>query len=432
MAGRRMKLYFDDITSTASCSAAWARPTRGWPTSGNAWPSPGRSRRATGTAGTGPGLISRPGWSARPTTRPRPGTRSAPGAPTCARPSTSGRPSSSTATTWTGPSCAAPIRQRRRVRSALDHLAPRPRPVRAGLGLLFPRPQRVGRADRGRHPARRRLRRHRRRAVRLGRARARSRYVFAALDGPGQGSCCTTGASRCGRTGRRRAGHVRRHRGAARGRSGAHRPGRAVVRRADRAPRRGRGTPAGRVDRRPRPVGHGRGRLSTGWVPLAKLVDDSLADPQFEALLGDPAMKALLTPRMVTNGATTVRAYCADMRRYNNIGTAPRSLARPMSRTTSKDEASPARARSCSTTSPARRSSACSPRPKEPRAIARAWPDRVLGRRVQLAGLVAVQLNGLRIAGGRGEGCVGEAEVRPPATWCRRCRATGHGPGPGW
>src|SRR6202042_3194803 len=56
--------------------------------------------------------------------------------------------------------------------------------------------------------------------------------------------------------------------------------------------------------------------------PLAELIDDSSADPQFEALLGDPAMKALLTPRMVTNGAATVRAYCADMRRYNNIGTA--------------------------------------------------------------------------------------------------------------
>ena len=42
-------------------------------------------------------------------------------------------------------------------------------------------------------------------------------------------------------------------------------------------------------------MGHGRGpvidRLGS---PLAKLVDDSSADPQFEALLGDPAMKALL------------------------------------------------------------------------------------------------------------------------------------------
>jgi hypothetical protein len=75
--------------------------------------------------------------------------------------------------------------------------------------------------------------------------------------------------------------------------------------------------------------------------PLAELIDDSSADPQFEALLGDPAMKALLTPRMVTNGAATVRAYCADMRRYNNIGTAEKITCPSYVTDNDKDEVSP-------------------------------------------------------------------------------------------
>jgi pimeloyl-ACP methyl ester carboxylesterase len=75
--------------------------------------------------------------------------------------------------------------------------------------------------------------------------------------------------------------------------------------------------------------------------PLAELIDDSSADPQFEALLGDPAMKALLTPRMVTNGVTTVRAYCADMRRYNNIGTADKITCPSYVTDNDKDEVSP-------------------------------------------------------------------------------------------
>jgi len=75
--------------------------------------------------------------------------------------------------------------------------------------------------------------------------------------------------------------------------------------------------------------------------PLAKLVDDSSADPQFEALLDDSAMRALLTPRMVTNGATTVRAYCADMRRYNNIGTADKITCPSYVTDNDKDEVSP-------------------------------------------------------------------------------------------
>ncbi len=58
--------------------------------------------------------------------------------------------------------------------------------------------------------------------------------------------------------------------------------------------------------------------------PLADLVNDPAADPQFDALLGSPAMKALLAPRIVTHGVTGVRAYFADLLRYTNAGTAAR------------------------------------------------------------------------------------------------------------
>ena len=54
---------------------------------------------------------------------------------------------------------------------------------------------------------------------------------------------------------------------------------------------------------------------------LADRVNDPAADPQFDALLDNPAMKALLEPRMVTHGLTSVRAYCADLLRYTNAGT---------------------------------------------------------------------------------------------------------------
>jgi hypothetical protein len=54
---------------------------------------------------------------------------------------------------------------------------------------------------------------------------------------------------------------------------------------------------------------------------LADQVNDPAADPQFDALLDDPAMRALLTPRMVTHGRTSVRVYFADLLRYTNAGT---------------------------------------------------------------------------------------------------------------
>jgi hypothetical protein len=55
--------------------------------------------------------------------------------------------------------------------------------------------------------------------------------------------------------------------------------------------------------------------------PLADRVHDPAADPQFDSLLDNPAMKALLAPRMVTHGLTSVRAYFADLLRYTNAGT---------------------------------------------------------------------------------------------------------------
>ncbi len=57
---------------------------------------------------------------------------------------------------------------------------------------------------------------------------------------------------------------------------------------------------------------------------LAKRIDDPAADDQFNALLTLPALKALLTPRMVTHGAPSVRAYLADMLRYTSAPTIAR------------------------------------------------------------------------------------------------------------
>jgi len=63
--------------------------------------------------------------------------------------------------------------------------------------------------------------------------------------------------------------------------------------------------------------------LSVRFGELWNAVDDPNADPQFDALLENPAMKTLLAPRMVTNGLDSVRAYVGDMRRYNCVDQAP-------------------------------------------------------------------------------------------------------------
>jgi hypothetical protein len=55
--------------------------------------------------------------------------------------------------------------------------------------------------------------------------------------------------------------------------------------------------------------------------PMAAQVNDPAADPQFDALLDIPALKSLLAPRMATHGLTSVRAYCADLLRYTNADT---------------------------------------------------------------------------------------------------------------
>lgn len=57
---------------------------------------------------------------------------------------------------------------------------------------------------------------------------------------------------------------------------------------------------------------------------LAERINDPAADDQFNALLTLPALKALLAPRIVTHGASSVRAYLADMLRYTNAPTITR------------------------------------------------------------------------------------------------------------
>ena len=54
---------------------------------------------------------------------------------------------------------------------------------------------------------------------------------------------------------------------------------------------------------------------------LAKRINDPAADDQFNALLTLPTLRALLAPRMVTHGASSVRAYLADMLLYTNAPT---------------------------------------------------------------------------------------------------------------
>jgi pimeloyl-ACP methyl ester carboxylesterase len=70
------------------------------------------------------------------------------------------------------------------------------------------------------------------------------------------------------------------------------------------------------------------GQFDLGQVILGRLgelgarVDDPSADDQFESLLTIPALRAVFAPRMVTHGVTGVRAYCRDLLRYSNEGTA--------------------------------------------------------------------------------------------------------------
>jgi hypothetical protein len=54
---------------------------------------------------------------------------------------------------------------------------------------------------------------------------------------------------------------------------------------------------------------------------LIQHVDDPASDEQFEWLLTVPAVKAVLAPRMVTFGVTSVRAFVADSLTYTNADT---------------------------------------------------------------------------------------------------------------
>jgi hypothetical protein len=62
--------------------------------------------------------------------------------------------------------------------------------------------------------------------------------------------------------------------------------------------------------------------IAARFGDLAKRTGDPAADDQFNALLAQPAMKAMLEPRMVTHGTPTVRTYLADTLRYTNAPTA--------------------------------------------------------------------------------------------------------------
>ena len=65
-------------------------------------------------------------------------------------------------------------------------------------------------------------------------------------------------------------------------------------------------------------------RLGALWPHL----DDPAAKGKFDALLENPAMRALLGPRMVTNGVSDPQAFFRDMRRYTAAALAP-SIACP-------------------------------------------------------------------------------------------------------
>jgi hypothetical protein len=57
---------------------------------------------------------------------------------------------------------------------------------------------------------------------------------------------------------------------------------------------------------------------------MFKTVDDPSSDPQWNALLDDPGLKAFFAPRMATHGITSPRLYIGELRKFNNIETAPK------------------------------------------------------------------------------------------------------------
>jgi hypothetical protein len=75
--------------------------------------------------------------------------------------------------------------------------------------------------------------------------------------------------------------------------------------------------------------------------PLMDKVNDPAADPQFDALLDIPAVKAFLGPRMATHGLTSVRAYFADVLRYTNADTVSRITCPAFVTDNETDEVSP-------------------------------------------------------------------------------------------
>jgi pimeloyl-ACP methyl ester carboxylesterase len=121
------------------------------------------------------------------------------------------------------------------------------------------------------------------------------------------------------------------------------------------------------------PGQHDIGAATARFGDLRKRVHDPAADQEFNALLTIPAVKALLAPRMVTHGVSSVRAYCADLLRYTNADTITRVTCPSYVTDNETDVVSTGQGKELFITSPAPRTSACSPGPRAPKATARAW-----------------------------------------------------------
>lgn len=114
---------------------------------------------------------------------------------------------------------------------------------------------------------------------------------------------------------------------------------------------------------------------------LGQQVDDSAADSQFEPLLTIPALQALLAPRMTTHGLTSVREYCQDLLRYTNKESAAAITCPTFVTDNETDHVSTGQGKALFDQLTCPKTFACSPRPKEQKATAKAWLRLCCGRR---------------------------------------------------
>ena len=357
----------------ASSSEVSVRPTQEWPMWVSAWLSPSRSCRVIATAGTGLGPDSPPVWQSRARRHWPPVIGSAPAASCCGRPSSFRQAFFFHRDDLDGEELrtAYPsgVKAFQDALPLLDHQA---EVLADGLsGYLFT-PGHAG----GRLPTLLHVGGYDGTAEELyasvGPALERG-YVFAAIDGPGQGSVLydqripmrpdweavvprmvealirhpQVDPNRIVLVGRSFGGLI-----APRGASGEHRLAAMVV---------------------------DPGQLEMGSAimnrlgELGKLLDDPAADAQFESLLTVPALHALLAPRMVTHGLTSVRAYCRDLLRYTNEDTASAITCPSFVTDNETNTVSVGQGKVLFDRLTCPRNSACSPRPKAPRATAKAW-----------------------------------------------------------